>query len=58
MEESVAWHFRYKVVQEGIADELVEEIVNQVKRLTIGPAHDKSFKLGLVINRSRQKSRD
>lgn len=44
------------VVQEGIADELVEEIVNQAKRLTIGPAYDKSFKLGPVINEEHKKS--
>ncbi|MCC2878501.1 CoA-acylating methylmalonate-semialdehyde dehydrogenase [Lachnoclostridium pacaense] len=44
------------VVQEGIADELVEEIVNQAKRLTIGPAYDKSFMLGPVINEEHKKS--
>lgn len=44
------------VVQEGIADRLVEEIVNQARKLTVGPAYDKSFKLGPVINEEHKKS--
>lgn len=43
------------VVQEGIADRLVEEIVNQARKLTVGPAYDKSFKLGPVINEEHKK---
>ena len=40
----------------GIADRLVEEIVNQARKLTVGPAYDKSFKLGPVINEEHKKS--
>ncbi len=44
------------VVQEGIADALVAEIVAQAKTLKVGPAYDKSTKLGPVVNRAHKES--
>lgn len=44
------------VAQEGIADELVEELVNQSRKIKIGPAYDKESKLGPVINAEHKKS--
>ncbi len=38
------------VAQEGIADELVAEIVAQAKKLKVGPAYDKTTNLGPVVN--------
>lgn len=44
------------VAQEGIADALVAEIVEQAKKLKVGPAYDKSTGLGPVINASHKQS--
>lgn len=44
------------VAQEGIADALVAEIVEQAKKLTVGPAYDKNTKLGPVVNAAHKKS--
>ncbi len=44
------------VVQESIADELVAEIVKQVKTKKVGPAYDKSTDLGPVITAEHKKS--
>lgn len=38
------------VVQEGIADALAEELKRQADQLKLGPAYDKSTKLGPVVN--------
>lgn len=42
------------VVQESIADALVNALVEQAKTLTLGPAYDKATKLGPVINAAHQ----
>ena len=44
------------VVQEGIADRLVAEIVKQANKMKIGPAYDKTTKLGPVINEAHRQS--
>lgn len=44
------------VVQESIADELVAEIVKQAKQIKVGPAYDKTSKLGPVVNDAHRKS--
>lgn len=44
------------VVQEGIADRLVAEIVKQANTMKIGPAYDKTTKLGPVINEAHRQS--
>lgn len=44
------------VAQENIADALVKAIIEQAKKLTIGPAYDKTTKLGPVINAEHKKS--
>ncbi|WP_110954719.1 CoA-acylating methylmalonate-semialdehyde dehydrogenase [Anaerosinus massiliensis] len=44
------------VVQESIADALVKAIIEQAKKLTIGPAYDKTTRLGPVINDEHKKS--
>ena len=44
------------VAQEGIADELVAEIVRQAKEIKVGPAYDKTTKLGPVINGAHRQS--
>lgn len=44
------------VVQEGIADALVAEVVKQAKALKVGPAYDKTTKLGPVINEAHRQS--
>ncbi len=44
------------VAQEGIADKLVEEIVKQAKNIKIGPAYDKTTKLGPVVNAGHKQS--
>ncbi len=44
------------VVQESIADALVKALIEQAKTLTIGPAYDKTTKLGPVINAAHKKS--
>lgn len=44
------------VVQEGIADKLVAEIVKQAKQIKVGPAYDKSTKLGPVVNEAHRQS--
>ena len=44
------------VVQEDIADQLVQAIVEKSKTLTVGPAYDKSTKLGPVINPAHKQS--
>lgn len=44
------------VAQEGIADLLVEELVNQASLLQIGPAYEKNTKLGPVINEAHKQS--
>ena len=43
------------VVQESIADELVAEIIAQVKTKKIGPAYDKSTDLGPVVTEAHKK---
>lgn len=43
-------------VQEGIADKLIAEVVKQAKEIKVGPAYDKSTKLGPVVNESHRKS--
>jgi len=43
------------VVQEGIADKLVEQLVKLAKNLKVGPAYDKSTQLGPVINMGHKK---
>jgi len=43
------------VVQESIADELVAEIVEQSKAIKVGPAYDKTSKLGPVVNEAHRK---
>lgn len=44
------------VAQEGIADRLVEALVKQAQKLTIGPAYDKETKLGPVISAGHKQS--
>jgi malonate-semialdehyde dehydrogenase (acetylating)/methylmalonate-semialdehyde dehydrogenase len=44
------------VVEEEIADQLVEELVKQAKSIKIGPAYDKTSKLGPVINERHRQS--
>lgn len=44
------------VAQEGIADALVAEIIAQAKTLKVGPAYDKSTKLGPVVNQAHKDS--
>lgn len=44
------------VAQEGIADELVAEIVKQAKEIKVGPAYDKNTKLGPVVNEAHKQS--
>lgn len=44
------------VAQEGIADELVAELVRQAKLLKVGPAYDKSSGLGPVVNEKHRQS--
>lgn len=44
------------VIQDGIADRLVAEIVRQAKGLKVGPAYDKSTGLGPVINAAHKQS--
>jgi malonate-semialdehyde dehydrogenase (acetylating)/methylmalonate-semialdehyde dehydrogenase len=41
------------VAENEIADELAAEIVRQAKELKIGPAYDKSARLGPVVNKSQ-----
>ena len=43
------------VVQESVAEELVAEILNQVKNKKIGPAYDKSTDLGPVVTAEHRK---
>lgn len=43
------------VVQESIADELVNEIVDQAKKLKVGPAYLKDTNMGPVINEKHKK---
>lgn len=42
------------VVQESIADSLVEELKKQAMGLKLGPAYDKSSKLGPVVNKAHK----
>lgn len=44
------------VIQEGIGDKLVAEIVRQAKELKVGPAYDKTTGLGPVINAAHKQS--
>lgn len=44
------------VVQEGIADDLVAEIVKQAKNIKIGPAYDKMTKLGPLVNEAHRQT--
>ena len=44
------------VVEEEIADELVAKITQLAKNLKIGPAYDKTTKLGPVVNPDHKKS--
>lgn len=43
------------VAQEGIADKLVAEIVEQSKHIKVGAAYDKTTKLGPVVNAGHRK---
>lgn len=43
------------VVEEAICDELVNEILKQVKTKIVGPAYDKSTDLGPVVNAGHKK---
>mgnify|MGYP000030819361 CR=1 FL=1 len=43
-------------VEEAIADELVSEIVSLAKNIKVGPAYDKSTKLGPLVNDAHRKS--
>jgi malonate-semialdehyde dehydrogenase (acetylating)/methylmalonate-semialdehyde dehydrogenase len=44
------------VVQDSIADEFVAKLVEQAKKLRIGPAYDKTTQLGPVINAKHKES--
>lgn len=44
------------VVEEEIADNLVAEIIEQAKKIKVGPAYDKTTKLGPVINEDHRSS--
>lgn len=44
------------VVEEEIADELVGKIAELAKKLKVGPAYDKTSKLGPVVNPDHKKS--
>jgi malonate-semialdehyde dehydrogenase (acetylating) / methylmalonate-semialdehyde dehydrogenase len=44
------------VVEETIADKLVTEIVKQAKKIKVGPAYEKTTKLGPVVNAAHKKS--
>ena len=44
------------VVQEGIADQLVAELAAQAKAIKVGPAYDKTSKMGPVVNRAHRES--
>ncbi|QTQ11584.1 CoA-acylating methylmalonate-semialdehyde dehydrogenase [Treponema parvum] len=44
------------VVEEAIADKLVDEIVKQAKNIKVGPAYDKTTELGPVVNAAHKKS--
>ncbi len=44
------------VAQEGIADQLVAALVEQAKKLKLGPAYDKETGLGPVINAPHKQS--
>lgn len=44
------------VAQDGIADALAEELVRQAKEIKVGPAYDKTTKLGPVINAAHKQS--
>jgi len=43
------------VAQESIADELVAAIIEQAKKLTIGPAYEKSSRLGPVYSQAHKE---
>ena len=43
------------VVQESIADELVNAIVEKAKALKVGPAYDKTFRYGTGDQRKTQR---
>ena len=43
------------VVEEEIADQLVEEIIRQCKKQTVGPAYDKKTNLGPVVSPGHKK---
>lgn len=44
------------VAEEGIADALVEKLVELAKGLTVGPAYDKNSRLGPVVNQKHKES--
>ena len=44
------------VVEDGIADDLVAEIVKQAKNIKVGPAYDKTSKMGPVITDAHRQS--
>ncbi len=44
------------VVEEQIADELVETLVKVMKELKVGPAYDKSSQLGPLVNEEHRQS--
>ena len=44
------------VVQESIADQLVDALVKKASALKVGPAYDKTTQLGPVINAKHKES--
>lgn len=44
------------VVMENIADKLIAELLEQSKKIKLGPAYEKSSKLGPVINEAHKQS--
>ena len=44
------------VVQESIADRLVEAVVEQAKKIAVGPAYDNNTKMGPLVNENHRKS--
>lgn len=44
------------VAEEAIADQLVEELINQINKLKIGPAYDKESDMGPVVTEKHRQS--
>jgi malonate-semialdehyde dehydrogenase (acetylating)/methylmalonate-semialdehyde dehydrogenase len=49
VQANAVWHCLFRVVQESIADKLVDLITNYAKELVIGPAYYKTTHLGPVV---------